>query len=331
MPSRTPPLRRPTAAVNRLSLVWRVFILNALVFALAAAALALSPATVSFPILLTEALVLIAGLVAILLLNLLLVRRSLAPLDQLMTLMRRADLLRTGERLAAGGPREVRELGSVFNEMIERLERERRESGRAALTSHEDERRLVARELHDELGQSMTAVMLMLSRLVDRAPDELQPELLEAREAARGSLDDVRRITRRLRPEALDDLGLAAALTALAADFGERTGLPLSRHIAGDLPPLSPEAELAVFRVAQESLTNVARHSGATRIELRLEPGEGHVRLSVRDNGCGLGGAGFGSGIRGMRERALLVGGSLELHSPRSGGVDVRLTIPAGA
>jgi two-component system sensor histidine kinase UhpB len=317
--------------MGRLSLVWRIFAVNAAVFALGAVVLAASPATVSFPIVLAEALVLALGLTAILLVNLILVRRSLAPLRRLMELMRRVDLLRPGERLAVAGPAEVQDLGAVFGEMLDRLERERRESGRATLARVEDERKRVAQELHDEFGQSLTGVMLMLSRAASHAPGELRDELLEAREATRAALDDVRRIARQLRPEALDDLGLAPALSAFLSSFSEVSGLSVDRSFADDLPPIGKESELAIFRVAQESLTNVARHAEATRVRVRLEAANDTVRLSVRDNGVGLRNAPTGIGIRGMQERALLVGGTLELFSPPDGGVEIRLTVPRAA
>ena len=311
-------------------LAWRIFLVNAAVFALGAAALALSPATVSWPIALTEAVVLTAGLLAMLLLNLVLVRRSLAPLERLTQLMRRVDLLRPGQRLDVTGPAEVRELGAVFNEMLERLERERRESGWHTIQAQEAERKRVAQELHDEVGQALTAVMLQLSRLAKRAPAELEAELREAQETTRASLDDVRRIARQLRPEALDDLGLVPALGALATTFAERTGIRVRRNLDDPLPPLAPEAELALFRVAQESLTNAARHAAASRVDLRLQAVDEGVLLRVRDYGKGLDGARPGSGIRGMRERAVLVGGDLTIDEPSGGGVEVRLKIPAG-
>jgi two-component system, NarL family, sensor histidine kinase UhpB len=309
-------------------LAWRVFVVNAVVFAAGTAALALSPATVSFPIALTEALVLVAGLSAILLLNLVLVRRSLQPLERLTSLMRRVDLLRPGERLELSGPAEVRELGAVFNEMLDRLERERREAGREALRAQENERKRVAQELHDEVGQAITALMLQLGRVAKHAPEDLQPELREAQDATRSTLEDVRTIARHLRPEALDDLGLASALTALANAFGQRAGLRVGRRIDPNLPPLDPDVELVIFRVAQESLTNVARHAGTSRVDLHLEPERGGVRLRIRDYGRGLNGAQPGSGVRGMRERALLVGGELSVASQAGGGVEVRLDIP---
>jgi two-component system sensor histidine kinase UhpB len=309
-------------------LAWRVFVVNAVVFAAGTAALALSPATVSFPIALTEALVLVSGLSAILLLNLLLVRRSLQPLERLTSLMRRVDLLRPGERLELSGPAEVHELGAVFNEMLDRLERERREAGREALRAQENERKRVAQELHDQVGQAMTALMLQLGRLAKHAPEDLQAELREAQDGTRATLEDVRTIARQLRPEALDDLGLASALTALTNAFAERAGLRAERRIDPNLPPLDPDVELVVFRVAQESLTNVARHAGRSRVELQLEPADQGVRLRVRDYGRGLNGAHPGSGVRGMRERALLVGGELSITSRAGGGVEVRLDVP---
>jgi two-component system sensor histidine kinase UhpB len=310
-------------------LVWRIFFVNAAVFALGTAALALTPATVSWPIALAEAVVLVAGLTAILLLNLLLVRRSLAPLGRLTAVMRSVDLLRPGQRLELTGPAEVRELGEVFNEMLGRLERERHESGRDAFHGQEAERKRVAQELHDELGQALTATMLQLGGLARRAPAELQDELREAQDTMRASLDDVRRIARQLRPEALDDLGLVPALVALSTTFAEHTGLRVHRKLSDHLPPLSAEGELALYRVAQESLTNAARHAAASSVDLSLEPGPDGVLLRVTDDGKGLDRARPASGMRGMRERALLVGGDLTIEQPPGGGVEVRLRVPA--
>jgi two-component system sensor histidine kinase UhpB len=219
------------------SFAWRIFAVNAVLLVAAAVALALSPATVSFPIALTEGIVLAVGLIAILIVNLLLVRRSFAPLERLTRLMRSVDLLRPGQRLDVTGPQEVRELGAVFNEMLERLERERHESGWNALKTHEAERKRVAQELHDEVGQALTAVMLQIGRLAKKAPSDLADELSEALETTRSSLEDVRRIAKQLRPEALDDLGLVPALNALAAAFAERTGLRIRRRLPERLPP----------------------------------------------------------------------------------------------
>jgi two-component system, NarL family, sensor histidine kinase UhpB len=314
-----------------LTLAWRIVAVNAAVFAAGVAGLVLSPATVSARVSVREVVVLLSGLAALLLINLVLVRRSLDPLARLMKAMQDVDPLESDRALAPMGPPEVRELTAVFDEMRDRLQSERRRSGRRALEAQEQERKRVAQELHDEIGQSLTAVKLQLSRLGPRLPPVLQPDLDEAIAEVDRSLGDVRRIATRLRPEALDDLGLVPALTALTADFSSRTGLEIVRRIEPNLPAIGPQGELVVFRVAQEGLTNVARHADATTVELRLEQVDGSVRLVITDNGRGLPRKASGAGIEGMRERALLVGGRFALGSSRSGGVELRLRVPAGA
>jgi two-component system sensor histidine kinase UhpB len=315
-------------AIGTTPFAWRIFGVNAVILVAAAVALAFSPATVSFPIALTEGIVLAVGLIALLIVNLLLVRRSFAPLERLTRLMRSVDLLRPGQRLEVTGPQEVRELGAVFNEMLERLERERHESGWDALKAQEAERKRVAQELHDEVGQALTAVMLQIGRLARKAPSDLGDELNEALETTRASLEDVRRIAKQLRPEALDDLGLVPALNALVGTFAERTGLRIHRRLPESMPPIGDEAELVVFRVAQESLTNAARHAETARVDLTLERDARRVVLRVRDYGIGVDGARPGSGIRGMRERALLIGAELSITTARGGGAEVTLALP---
>jgi two-component system, NarL family, sensor histidine kinase UhpB len=324
------PRRRRAAAVLAVSLFWRVVCLNAVVYALAAVALALSPATVSFPVAPAEVVVLVVGLLAVLAVNLFLIRRALEPLDRLRSLMRQVDLLRPEQRLDVSGPKEVRELGIVFNQMLTRLQAERRDSNWRALAAQEAERKRVAEELHDEIGQHLTALMLELNGLAERASDGLRDDLGHARESTRATLDHVRAIARRLRPEALDDLGLVPALNALATSFSTRTGIEVERRFESDLPPLTPDAELVVYRVAQESLTNVGRHAEARHvtIDLRRSAWTRSVVLSVADDGRGVDGIGRGSGIRGMRERALMVGGRLRLDSKVGRGVRVTLRVP---
>jgi two-component system sensor histidine kinase UhpB len=315
-------LRRPAP------FAWRIFAVNAVILVSAAVALALSPATVSFPIALTEGVVLAVGLIVILIVNLLLVRRSFAPLARLTRLMGSVDLLSPGQRVEVTGPQEVRELGAVFNEMLERLERERHQSGWDALKAQENERKRVAQELHDEVGQALTAVMLQIGRLAKGAPSDLGDELNEALETTRASLEDVRRIARQLRPEALDDLGLVPALHALAVTFAERTGLRIRRLLPESVPPIGDEAELVIFRVAQESLTNAARHAGPTHVDLTLERSRNGIMLQVRDYGRGIDGTRPGSGIRGMRERAMLIGAEFSIVSIPGGGTEVTLELP---
>jgi two-component system sensor histidine kinase UhpB len=326
----TEPARSRTARLTGMSLLTRIFLTNAAVLAAAVLVLVLTPVTVSDPVVLREAVVLVAGLTVILIVNLLLFRRAFAPLVRLTDLMRTIDLLRPGRRIPVyGGDAEVANLTLAFNEMLDRLEAERRQSARRSLTAQEDERRRVAQELHDEIGQSLTAVVLQLERAGRRAPEELRRELIEARETARASLEEVRQIAQRLRPEALDELGLRSALAALAERVSDRGGLQVVRHLDGGLPALSPEAELVIYRVAQESLTNALRHADASQAVLTLRRNPEGVTLGVTDDGRGLDGTESGAGIQGMRERALLIGARLELRTRVEGGAEVRLDIPA--
>jgi two-component system sensor histidine kinase UhpB len=304
---------------SRLPLLWRVFAINAVLLVVATLLLALTPVTIHEPIALVEGLDLAVGLVVMLAANLLLLRHTLRPVDRLVARMRKIDLLQPGQRIPAQGGVEVAELTRTFNEMLDRLETERRESGQRALRAQEAERRRIASGLHDEVGQVLTGVLLRLD-------DD------ETKQAVRQALEEVRRIARELRPEMLEQLGLVSALTELSRKFAESSGVEVERHFAGDLPALSDDAELAVYRVAQESLTNIARHADASRVEIALQPGADSVVLRVVDDGRGipvpdaLNGHG---GLRGMRERALLVGGALAIKRGSTGGVEVRLEVPA--
>ncbi|MEU0899676.1 HAMP domain-containing sensor histidine kinase [Streptomyces massasporeus] len=307
-------------------LFWRIFLLNALVL-IAATALLLGPVTVSTPVLLTEAAVLTVGLAAMLVANALLLRVGLAPLQRLTRAMTTIDLLRPGQRPAVGGQGEVAELITTFNIMVDRLEEERATSSARVLSAQEAERRRVAQELHDEVGQSLTAVLLELKRVAGQAPPGLREDVHQVQETTRAGLDEVRRIARRLRPGVLDELGLASALKSLATDFGGPC-LSVRHRLDADLPPLGREAELVLYRVAQEGLTNVARHARARHAEIVLRRTGTGVELCVRDDGHGTGGAAEGAGVRGMRERALLVGAGLALGPGPGGGTEVRLTVP---
>jgi two-component system, NarL family, sensor histidine kinase UhpB len=318
--------------VGPMPLFWRVFVVNAAVLVAATLALALSPATVSPSLLLTEALVLAVGVTVVLVVNLVVMRRVFQPLERLARLMRRVDPLRPGQRITVDrSVAEVAELTRSFNDMLERLEHERRDSGRRTVAAQEDERRRLALELHDEIGQSLTGVVLQLESLSRLAPEPLVPLVHEVQESARATVEDVREIARGLRPDLLDTLGLRAALVALSTSFAERTGLHIERRLDGNLPSLAHEDEIAVYRIAQESLTNVARHAAATRVQLTLSQANRCVVLRVRDNGLGFDPDRTepGTGLRGMRERALLAGGQLEIAPIRPRGTEVRLEIPA--
>lgn len=314
---------------GRPALFWRVFITNAAILLAGWAVLAFSPASVQSPLdALDEAAVGLAGLTLMLVVNLLLLRRAFAPLRRLARLMGEFNPLRPGPRgQVEAGVAEMTELTMAFNQMVDRLERERRQSAGQALAAQEGERRRLARELHDEIGQSLTGLLLELEHVLRQAPPQLADDLLAARESARSSLEEVRNIAQRLRPEALDDLGLRSALTHLAERIAGQTELRVARQLDADLPELSQEAELVVYRVAQEGLTNAVRHSGASSVNLQLKRRGARVRLRVIDDGSGLNGATEGAGITGMRERALLIGADLQVKTRDEGGVEVRLEI----
>jgi two-component system sensor histidine kinase UhpB len=219
-----------------------------------------------------EAGVLVAALALLALVNLYLLRRFIRPLQALTALARRVDLRNPGERMPVGAPTsEAGELALTFNEMLDRLGAERREATGRVLAGQEAERLRIAQELHDQVGQELTAVLLLLSRLQARVPAELRSDVAGVQDEVRASLEDVRRIAIELRPEALDDLGLMSALAVLAQRFAERSGLQVTEHVAEELPQVTAEVELVIYRVAQEALTNVARHSGASDAELTLD------------------------------------------------------------
>src|SRR5687768_10533273 len=188
--------------LEAMPLLWRVFLTNAVVLAIATGALALAPVTVSIPIALTELIVLIVGMLALLVMDLMLLRPAFRPLHRVGQAMREIDPLRPGRRAPVVGGPDLRALTRTFNEMLDRLENERRESARQALMVQEGERQRVARELHDEVGQTLTAIILQIESLSPRIPADLRDELDELRETARLGAEDVRRIAVRLRPEA---------------------------------------------------------------------------------------------------------------------------------
>jgi two-component system sensor histidine kinase UhpB len=314
-----------------LPLYWRVFAVNASLLTVIAVLLIVSPVTISFPIALTEAIVVVIGLLVTLAVNAVLLRRAFGPLGRLAQRMEMVDLLRPGQRLPVLRHDEVGRVVAAFNRMLDRLERERQESGRRVLAAQEAERVGIARDLHDEVGQVLTGVLLQLNSIAEAAPDH-RHELDQAREAVRRALDEVRRISSELRPEMLEHLGLVSALTELTTAFARVSNVRVERDFPASLPTLAPEIELAVYRIAQESLTNVARHAQAGRVTVTLEPGHDSVVLRVADDGRGFAGPPVEhGGLRSMRERALLVGGALAIKAAPEGGVEVRLEVPATA
>ena len=257
------------------------------------------------------------------------------PLERLIEEMEKVDLGRPGPLLPAsidgiGETEEVERLELAFLRMMRRLEAERRRAGSAALQAQEQERTRVARDLHDEVNQSLTGLLLRLEAVRESAPPELEAELAETKALANQAMRELLSLARQLRPTALDDLGLAAAVAGQVEQLA-RSEVAAEFEAEGDFSRLGDDAQLVVYRVAQEALSNAARHGNADRIEVRLRRLEaGGVELSVTDDGRGFAfdEAEGGLGIAGMRERALLIGAELTIESRPGHGTTVRLTVP---
>jgi two-component system sensor histidine kinase UhpB len=187
----------------------------------------------------------------------------------------------------------------------------------------------VARDLHDEVNQSLTGLLLRLEAAREAAPPELEPEIAETKAVANQAMRELLSLARQLRPTALDDLGLAAAIAGLVERLGEGE-IAGTVEVDGDFSDLGDDPQLVVYRVAQEALSNAARHAKARNVSVSLRRDAQGVELTVADDGRGFAfdEAERGLGINGMRERALLVEGELTIESRPDAGTTVRLTIP---
>jgi two-component system sensor histidine kinase UhpB len=275
------------------------------------------------------------------LVNVVMLQRRFRPLERLVDQMERADLSRPGANLrstadGSADPEEVARLQRAFRRMLERLEAERRRTSSTALAAQEEERARVARDLHDEVNQSLTALLLRLEAARVKAPVELAQELAETKALANKAMEELLMLARQLRPTALDDLGLKAALAGHVQELGRRGTLSASFESRGNFSGLPADVQLVVYRVAQEALSNAAQHSGADHVRVRLlrEPSSDGIRdsveLTVGDDGSGFtfDQAARGLGIAGMRERALLVDGDVQVESRPGVGTQVSLTVP---
>ncbi|MFY9264257.1 MAG: sensor histidine kinase [Solirubrobacterales bacterium] len=278
-----------------------------------------------------EVVLLMMSIAGALLLNMVILRRQFAPLERLVKTMDRIDLALPGERaeLPRGATEDVAELVLAFNQMIERLEQERREKVAATVQAQESERARVARDLHDEANQALTAVILRLEAAAQSAPPSLAEEINEAKALAGQAMEELLEVVRRLRPTTLD-LGLRNAISAHVNDFGDRSGIDVkfsysgeSRHRLGD------DRELAVYRVVQEALSNIAQHADASHVEVRLSVADS-IRLQVTDDGKGFDATAPTRriGITGMRERALLMDGKIEIASTPGEGTTLTMELP---
>jgi PAS domain S-box-containing protein len=229
-------------------------------------------------------------------------------------------------------------VGTVVDETQRKVaEDERSRLLRRVMSAHEEERRRIARDLHDEFGQQLTAMTLKLRMLKERWSEqkELRGEL-EALEANTRQLDqDVNLLVWELRPTSLEDLSLQVALTKYTQNWSRHFGIHVELHASGiEEEPLPPEIVSTLYRIAQEALSNVAKHALATRVDVILECRADDISLIIEDNGLGFepekvsGRGNGGFGLTGIRERAALVGGIVEIESRPGGGVTVIVRIP---
>jgi two-component system sensor histidine kinase UhpB len=285
----------------------------------------------------SQFLILVMTLLVTFLANMLLLRRRFEPLERLLAMMERVDLSRPGRRLTLerdmrGVSTDIDRLAASFNKMLERLERERRRSGEMVLQAQEEERKRIARDLHDEVNQALTALLLRIEAAAQDAPPALREELAETKRLANQAMDELLDLARQLRPTALDDHGLVAALRTHVREQNHRGPASVVFWADPRIGELPSDVQVVIYRVAQEALVNAARHSGATRIEVTLEAADDRscVSLVVSDNGSGFTFAeeGKGLGLSGMRERALLVDGRLDIDSRPGKGTTVRLVVP---
>ena len=278
------------------------------------------------------------AVLAVILLNSILLRRRLEPLDRLLATMDQVELSMPGGSRAVAprhASREIRRLTAGLNDMLDRLEQERRAAGRAVLRAQEEERRRLAQDLHDEVNQALAAIKIRLSATIQDAPEPIARELRETKDLVDRAMDELLHLARELRPTALDDHGLLPALRSQVEAFGERTGMRASFRTHGDFPSLSDDQQLVIYRVTQESLSNIDKHAGATTVDVVLSF-TGRIVLKIHDDGVGIAqtngrprGRPGGLGLSGMRERALLVGGNLSIYSKKGEGTTVELTMGA--
>ncbi|GEM_PF-246895 len=339
-----------------LSLFYKVLIANSLIVllgALAGTAITLHVASVRptthamFDVPLTAAFA-IVGVLLSCWLNVLLLRAALNPLARLQEVARRVQ---QGDFTVRAQPSpladaEIARLADTLNQILDEVQRYdeqmRALSGRV-IRAQEDERQRIARELHDDTGQVLTLLLIRL-KLLESQPgaEALISQTEELRGLVSGAIDQVRRLALNLRPPAIDQLGLAPALRSLATTFTAGTGLAVKLEVPREPVRLSPEDTIAVYRIAQEALTNIAKHAAARNVEMTVSVKEQTLDLLVRDDGRGFLPADFkrytdrdrltksepGVGLFGMEERARLAGGRLHLQSTPGRGTSVHFTMP---
>lgn len=280
------------------------------------------------------------GLVVSFVVNNWVLKQALTPLDRLQTAVDAVRRGITNVRVEPGLTSDDRfdRLAETFNLMLARLEENAQrlqQLSRQLLQAQEEERRRLARELHDEAAQALTSLLVHL-RLLERAhtPDEAQQRVQELRQLTAQALKEVRRVALDLRPTILDDLGLGPALAWRVDEFNKLAGMHATMTISGLEQRLPRETELVFYRVGQEALSNVVRHAHAQAVAVNLQRVNGQVTLEIRDDGQGFdpaavhGHDGQGFGLLGMAERLAMINGHLRIESVPGGGTCVVAQAP---
>lgn len=286
---------------------------------------------------------LFAGLGALVsvIVNYLVLRAAFAPLRSLeatVTAVRNGDVLARAPHLATSDPA-IDKLRETLNGMLDALAGYRgqlRATSSKIITAQEEERRRISRELHDETAQALTSLLIRL-RLVQNARtlEEAHREIAELRELTVQTIEEVRKLAIELRPTTLDNLGLVAAIEWYCRDYRERIGATIAFDVHGTPRRVHPEIELVVYRVAQEALTNIARHAGASEASVVLAFSDDSLEMRIRDNGIGFDPSSIdereerGLGLFGMRERVELVGGSFSIRGGPGIGTVLVMRVPS--
>ncbi|MBE0428297.1 MAG: sensor histidine kinase [Thermoleophilia bacterium] len=279
-----------------------------------------------------------SGVSLSILVNYLLVKLAFRPLDDVTDTMKAIRAGHRGIRVPeVRDDPQIEDLSKSLNAMLNSMEWQRRRAAASVIQAQEEERKRIARELHDETSQSLTGLVIGIRMVEEVVPDgmaEIKERLNGISDLAHSTLNEVHTMAIRLRPSVLDDLGLSAALRSYVKEFSANTG------IAVDIQPLvlsqrlSPEMETVLYRVVQEALTNVARHSGASECRVLLKHKGNGIEGSISDNGQGfdsqevMSEQGRGLGLHGMKERIELVGGSLGFDTRPGHGSTIFFEVP---
>lgn len=271
--------------------------------------------------------------------NYALVKLAFRPLNAVTETMKAIRSGRRGIRIPeVTDDEQIAELSRSLKSMLTALERQRKLSAASTIKAQEDERKRIARELHDETSQSLTGLMIgirMTEKLIPESMPEIRARLHSIEDLAHATLGEVHTMATKLRPSVLDDLGLSAALRSYVKEFTRNTGVYVELQVQAAARRFPPELETVLYRVIQEALTNVARHSGADSCRVTLEKRENRLIGFISDNGCGFDPRQVmrsektrGLGLHGMKERIELVDGFLEFESHLNVGSIIHLEVP---